>query len=201
MAGVTISAKVTKKGDAKWPYKDIRQWTEKEIKKEVGRIRDAVHKRVKRLEESEVPSRALHALMNSGGELSTKGKNLNELYAEYRRGINFLNMNDSSLGGARKYQQHLEELFGGPLTQKQQKTLFKAYHEIMKISPGGIQAYGSDKLIQYLANEITELDDDILTGTDFDFEAYMNRALADVKEAYEFQMEQLDATIRDAFSF
>lgn len=192
---------VTKRGSAKWPYKDIRQWSEKEIRKEVGRVRDAVHKRVKRLEQTETPSRALHALMNSGGEISTKGKSLNDLYSEYRRGINFLNMNDSTLGGAKKYQKHLEELFGGPLSKKQQKTLFKAYHEIMKVSPGGIQAYGSDRLIQYLANEITDLDDDILSGTNFDFESYLEAALADVRAEYEWKMEQLDREITDAFSF
>lgn len=197
--GINIS--VSKKGDAKWPYKDIRKWTEKEIRKEVGRVRDAVHKRVQRLQNSELPSRALHALMNSGGEISTKGKNLNDLYHEYRRGINFLNFNDSSVGGARKYQKHLEGLFGGPLSQKQQKVLFKAYHEIMKTSPGGLQVYGSERLIQYLANEVDEYDDDILSGTDFDFESYVERALADVTEEYNNMMDQLDQTMEELFGF
>ena len=200
-AGFTVSAKVSKKGEVKWPYKDIRNWTEKEIRKEVGRVRDAVHKRVQRLQQSELPSRALHALMNSGGEITTKGKSLNDLYHEYRRGINFLNFQDSSVGGARKYQKHLEELFGGPLSQKQQKVLFKAYHEIMKASPGGLQVYGSERLIQYLANEIDEYDDDILTGTNFDFEAYMGKALADVKEEYNNMMDQLDQTMEELFGF
>lgn len=196
-----IGFTVSKKGQTKWPYKDIHKWTEKEIRKEVGRVRDAVHKRVQRLEQSNLPSRALHALMNSGGEISTKGKSINDLYAEYRRGINFLNFNDSSVGGARKYQKHLEELFGGPLTKNQQKVLFKAYHEIMKASPGGLQAYGSERLIQYLANEIDDYDDEILKGTTFDFEGYMEKALEDVKEEYNRMMDQLDQTIDELFDF
>jgi len=196
-----ISVSVSKKGDVKWPYQDIRKWTEKEIRKEVGRVRDAVHKRVVRLQNEELPSRALHALMNSGGEISTRGKSLNDLYHEYRRGINFLNFHDSKVSGARKYQKHLEELFGGPLSQRQQKVLFKAYHEIMKASPGGLQAYGSERLIQYLANEVDDYDDDILSGTDFDFEAYVEKALANVKEEYNNMMDQLDQTMEELFGF
>lgn len=196
---ITGSKAATRKLPTKWLEQDIKNWTIQQVRKEVGRVRDAVHKRVQQLKSQELPSRALHSLMKSGGELSTKGKSLNELYAEYKRGLNFLNLPDGSITGARQYKSHLEELFGRPLSNKQTKVLFKAFHEIEKASPGGLQVYGSDKLIQYLADEISSFDDTILQGNDFNFEKYVNEATDRVVAEYEWFHQQLDESMDEFF--
>lgn len=194
---------VTSEGSIKYPAKDVRGWVLSQLKKESRRVFDIANKRINRLESSGLGSPALHSVMNSGGKFYTKGLGWNQLYKEYRRCLNFLNSQTSTVSGARKEKRRIEEILGRPLTNEQQKTLFKAYHQLAKSSPGGVQAYGSERLVQYLAQEITSEDDEIMNGTDFDFSTYVENALAELQENYEAYMDQLAEAFEntDIFSF
>lgn len=198
---VKITFEGKKKGDLKYPAKDVRGWVLKELKKECRRVFDIANKRIGRLDSSGLGSPAVHSVMNSGGKFYVKGLGWNQLYKEYRRCINFLNMPTSTVTGARQEKRRIEQLLGRPLSDAQEKTLFKAYHELQKSSPGGVQAYGSERLIQYLADEISSEDSSIMDGTDVDFAAYVERSLSEVQAYYEAAMEELYAAFENTDIF
>lgn len=182
---------------------DFKQFTIKEMKAEVSKRASAANKRIKRIEGAGIGSSAVTAVMNNGGKFSVAGKNtMNELYKEYRRVSNFLNMDNSTLGGARKEVKRISERIGFNPTKKQLQTIFKAYHKAVKYSPAKVQAYGSDRLIQLYGQYMEDLSDELLDGTDFDFEAYWERALAPLEEAYNERMDRLAESLSgDIFSF
>lgn len=185
------------------PYSDMKQWTIREMKKEVSRRASAANKRIKRVEEAGIGSSAITAVYNNGGKFSVRGKNtLNELYKEYTRVTNFLNMHNSSLGGARAEVKRISERIGFNPTKKQLQTIFKAYHKAVKFSPARVQAYGSDRLIQLYGQYMEDMSDELLEGSDFDFEAYWEKALAPLEEAYNERMDRLLESLQgDIFSF
>ena len=67
--------------------------------------------------------------------------------------------------------------------------------------PAGVQAYGSDRLIQYLADEITSEDDSILqcAGSQ-DWEAMIDKTVNKLEDEYEATMEEFYNSFRDMFS-
>lgn len=185
------------------PYNDFKAWTIQEMKKEVSRRASAANKRIKRVEEAGIGSSAITAVMNNGGKFSVAGKNtMNELYKEMQRVTNFLNMHNSTLGGARKEVKRISERIGFNPTKKQLQVIFKAYHRAVKASPAKVQAYGSDRLIQLYGQYMEDMSDELLEGTDFDFEAYWERALGPLEEAYNERMDRLmESLTGDIFSF
>lgn len=198
--------KVSFGGTARYPmlpYNDFKAWTIQEMKKEVSRRASAANKRIKRVEEAGIGSSAITAVMNNGGKFSVSGKNtMNELYKEMQRVTNFLNMHNSTLGGARKEVKRISERIGFNPTKKQLQVIFKAYHKAVKYSPAKVQAYGSDRLIQLYGQYMEDMSDELLEGTDFDFEAYWERALAPLEEAYNERMDRLMESLSgDIFSF
>lgn len=198
--------KVSFGGTARYPmlpYNDFKAWTIQEMKKEVSRRASAANKRIKRVEEAGIGSSAITAVMNNGGKFSVAGKNtMNELYKEMQRVTNFLNMHNSTLGGARKEVKRISERIGFNPTKKQLQVIFKAYHKAVKYSPAKVQAYGSDRLIQLYGQYMEDMSDELLEGTDFDFEAYWERALAPLEEAYNERMDRLMESLSgDIFSF
>lgn len=181
---------------------DFRSWTRKEIAKHCRRYFDMANKRIKRLESSQALSPALHAVMQSGGKFYAKGKDLKEMQHEYARCINFLNMSTSTVTGAKKYEKMLVAKFGGhDLSPKQRSKLFDAFHAIQKVSPGALMSYGSDRLIQYLADEITSEDDEIDEGEGSqDWDAMIENAINEVLNGYEAAMDDFNEKFRDIFT-
>ncbi len=193
------------KGDIKrsrWQMdKDFRSWTRQELAKMCRSAFDAANKRINRLEASGLSSPALHSVMNSGGKFYVRGLNLKQLQHDYARCINFLNMQTSSVTGARSYKKTLEQKFGHPLTNAQHKRIFEAFRTVEKIMPAGVQAYGSDRLIQYLADEITSEDEAIMEGVGSqDWEAMIDKTVNKLEDEYEAKMEEFYNTFRDMFS-
>lgn len=185
------------------PYNEFKQWTIKEMKKAVSDRASAANKRIKRVEEAGLGSPAITAVYNTGGKFSVKGKNtLNELYKEYKRVSNFLNRQDSSLGGARAEVRRVSERLGFTPTKKQLKVIFQAYHKAVKYSPAKVQAYGSERLIQLYGQYMEDVSDELLEGTDFDFESYWQQALDPLEEAYNDRMDSLMQSFHgDIFTF
>lgn len=202
--GKAITFEVSKpKRWAELPYSELKQWTIKEMKKEVSTRASAANKRIKNIEGAGLGSSAVTAAMNTGGKFSVAGKNtMNELYKEYKRVSNFLNRADATVRGARSEVKRITERLGFNPTKKQLKVIFQAYHRAVKASPAKVQAYGSDRLIQLYGQYIEDATDELLDGTDFDFEAYWERALAPLEEAYNDRMDRLmESLTGDIFSF
>ena len=205
---MAVSIKMTgtaNKGDIKqsrWQMdKDFRSWTRNELAKMCRSAFDAANKRINRLEASGLASPALHSVMQSGGKFYVRGLNLKQLQHDYARCVNFLNMSTSSVTGARQYRKTLEEKVGRPLSDAQHKKIFEAFRAVEKIMPAGVQAYGSDRLIQYLADEITSEDDSIMKGVGSqDWEAMIDKTVSKLGDEYEAKMEEFYNTFRDMFS-
>lgn len=202
MVKVEFKASASKDNSKYQMAKDFRSYTRKELAKECRRYFDMANKRIARLEQSGVLSPALHAVVNSGGKFYAKGSDLKQLQHEYARCINFLNMGTSTVTTARQYERTIAEKLGGhKLTQEQRSTLFKAFRAIEKTSPAGVKAYGSDRLIQYLANEIESEDANIMQGVGSqDWDAMIEKVISDVTSEYEKVMDNFYDTFKDIFS-
>ncbi len=205
MAGVKITFKTSIKGGASTKYQlaeDFRKMTRQELAKECRRVFDIANKRIKRLEGQQILSPALHSVNSSGGKFYVKGLDLKQLSHEYARCVAFLNMETSSVTGAKAYERRIEAKVGHKLSRDQHSLLFKAYRAIEKASPAGVQAYGSERLVQYLADEITSEDSAIMAGVgSVDFEAAIEKALQELLAEYEKVMDEFDQSFKDSFSF
>ena len=71
-----------------------------QLRQAVSRLADAANKRIKRLESKGLYSPALYEISHSGGKLSTKGKDLMQLRAEFMRATGFLKSEASTIKGA-----------------------------------------------------------------------------------------------------
>lgn len=202
---VTIEFKASASKDDRFKYqmaKDFRKFSRQELAKECRRYFDIANKRINRLESSKVLSPALHAVLNSGGKFYAKGADLKQLQHEYARCINFLNMGTSTVTTARQYERTIAEKLGGhKLSTDQKSLLFKAFRTIEKTSPAGVQAYGSDRLIQYLADEIDSEDENIMKGVGSqDWDAMIEKVIADMSVEYEKRMDEFYNSFKDIFS-
>ena len=65
-------------------FSEIQNLTEKELKRDIGRMRDIIHKRATRHREAGTTPKKLAEILR-GGEISTKGKTPDELIKEYQR--------------------------------------------------------------------------------------------------------------------
>ena len=202
---VTIEFKASASKDDRFKYqmaKDFRKFSRQELAKECRRYFDMANKRINRLESSKVLSPALHAVLNSCGKFYAKGADLKQLQHEYARCINFLNMGTSTVTTARQYERTIAEKLGGhKLSTDQKSLLFKAFRTIEKTSPAGVQAYGSDRLIQYLSDEIDSEDENIMKGVGSqDWDAMIEKVIADMSVEYEKRMDEFYNSFKDIFS-
>lgn len=202
---VTIEFKASASKDDRFKYQmanDFRKFSRQELAKECRRYFDMANKRINRLESSKVLSPALHAVLKSGGKFYAKDADLKQLQHEYARCINFLNMGTSTVTTARQYERTIAEKLGGhKLSTDQKSLLFKAFRTIEKTSPAGVQAYGSDRLIQYLADEIDSEDENIMKGVGSqDWDAMIEKVIADMSVEYEKRMDEFYNSFKDIFS-
>lgn len=201
MIDITMSSKGDKGNLKPLKYQmrnDVQKMTRDALAKECRRFFDMANKRINRLESSKLLSPALHSVMKEG-KFYAKGADFNALQHEYSRCINFLNMSTSTVGGARKHEKYIESLVGD-LTPNKRATLFEAYRRLEQVSPAGISHYGSENLIQYLADEIKSEDDNIGIEHD-DLERILEKAMSEVDRMYEIVEQQFNDTFKDTFSF
>lgn len=203
---IKVDVKTSKKKNDTIKYqmaKEFRSFTRQQLARECNRLFSIANKRITRLQNSEVLSPALHAVVNSGGKFYAKGADLKQLQHEYARCVNFLNMNTSTVTGARQYEKTITEKLGGHKLSKDQKSLlFKAFRAIEKLSPSGVRIYGSDRLVQYLANEINSEDENIMSGVGSqDWEHMIEKVINELNSDYEKSMDEFYNSITDIFTF
>lgn len=104
----------------------------------VGRLVSAGNKRLRSFERAGESSPATRHVYNSGGVFSTKGKDLNELRAEYVRAKNFLESKTGTLKGWRQVKKETIQGLkkqGVEMTEIQFNDVWKAYEELKELSP------------------------------------------------------------------
>lgn len=134
---------------------------ESDMRKVVGRLVSAVNKRVRRFEEAGINSPAVQALNKSGGLLSTKGKNLNELRKEYARARNFLNMETSTQVGFRRVQKQVMKTLsdrGIDITLEDYDEMWTIWNDLTDNDPSIELSNNKYNLLQDIANLDDNLD-------------------------------------------
>ena len=148
---------------------DISKLNRAELAKVVSQLGSAANKRVKRFEQKGIETPATKGLQRSGGNISVKGKNINQLRSEYVRAKTFLSAKTSTSKGFKTVKKQFEKRIGGALTPEETKKFWSAYNKLSEIEPRFLQLYGSDRMQQYLRDEIVqnpgkESDDLALSG-------------------------------------
>lgn len=111
---------------------DINQLSRKELAPIVSRLAAAANKRIKRLEDKGMRTLAYQSVMESGGKFSVKGKNLNELRAEYMRAKLFLESKTSTIKGAKEVEAKFQQLTGYTFDKNQADDFWNVMHELQK---------------------------------------------------------------------
>lgn len=130
-----------------------------DLKKVVGRLVSAGNKRLRTFERMGESSPATRYVMRSGGVFSTKGKNINELRAEYARAKGFLQSKTGSQKGWKKVKKETSDALkkqGVNVTPEQLTKVLETYEDLKEIDPSV-----TNKNMKYkVLNEISEMVDD-----------------------------------------
>lgn len=154
-----------------------------DLRKVVGRLVSAVNKRLRRFSKAGISTPATRALMQSGGVLSTKGKDLNELRTEFARGRNFLSMETSSRKGFTDVTQRTISTLrdrGVDILPEELSEVFEVYNDLVEIDPSITLNKDRYQILQDIAN----MPDDI------DINTKVGKARAKYNELYEQQQEE-----------
>lgn len=132
-----------------------------DLRQVVSRIASAGNKRLKRLDQAGVKSRAADVVKESGGKFSVKGKTEDELRAEFMREKNFFERKTSSLKGIKQIQKEtaktLESRGVTNIDRDKIGETFALYDRLKEIDPS-ITA----KNLKYgVINAISELPDNM----------------------------------------
>lgn len=117
---------------------EINKLSEKEMKLVLGRLVSAVNKRVRRFQAKGISTPATVSLMRSGGALSVKGKNVNQMRKEFARARNFLNMETSTQKGYTKTMKKITETLkdrGITISPKDLDRVFAVWNRLVEIDP------------------------------------------------------------------
>ena len=140
----------------------------KDLQKITGRLVSAANKRYRRAKEQGVESPAF-SYVEKTGVFSTKGKNINQLRAEFVRAKNFLEAETSTIKAAKQFMKESIEALkkeGVTLTEDNFKDVMKLYESLRKEDKTIMERRLKYSVLQELESYVTESklsDEDILT--------------------------------------
>ena len=166
-------------------YETVNSMTERELKDAVIKMGNTINRRLKGFEKRDEVSPAAYNLLDSGGKISVRGKDVNQLRAEYIRARDFLKSKTSTQKGYYntldriKYGLHKE---GIDLTRRQVMDVLKTYTKVKNESPKGRLSDIRYNVIDY----IRELPDNM------SIEEKMTKTINDINKIYEEVQESRD---------
>lgn len=137
---------------------DPRGLKEQELRRQVQQLADAANKRVRRMQQSGLLSAAEAGRQKSGGGMfSTRGKNYNQLQAEFKRAKEYLQAKTSTIKGVRQFQkevlQETNKRLGSDMTQQQASSFWQTMKKVMEQIPqttlqqAGLTSYDVQKRV------------------------------------------------------
>lgn len=152
-----------------------------DLRKVVGRLVSAGNKRLRSFEKVGESSPATRHIERSGGAFSTKGKNVNELRAEYIRAKTFLQSKTSSRRGWKKVKKDTTESLKrqgvNGITPDKLDDVLKVYERLKEVDP-----FVATKNMKYrIMSDISEMTD----GRNID--DVMTEMLGRIDDIYEEQ--------------
>lgn len=135
----------------------LNRMSRSELAKAVSRMTDVTKKRLKTLEKNEEFTPAYYGLKkkSANGDLSVKGKNINELRAMYKQQKNFITAKTSTMKGAERVKKAEAERLGIDFNNKDESKMFwNDYNKFIETSEGKQALYnkGSNEIQQYIAD-------------------------------------------------
>ena len=137
----------------------LNRMSRSELSKVVSRMTDVSKKRLKRLEKNQEYTPAYYGLKEKSmnGDLSVKGKNINELRAMYKQQKSFLTAKTSTMKGAERVKQAEAERLGVKFDSKDSANAFwQQYNKFIETAEGKQSVYnqGSNVVQQQIADMV-----------------------------------------------
>ena len=168
-----------------------------ELSKVVSTLGATANKRLKSFESKKQTSPAISALKKSGGKITSKGKSINELRAEYVRVRNFLASDTSTLRGYKAFRADTIKSLNiegiGDISEKQFTKLWQAYEKLKDTSPEV-----SNKKFKY--SVLTDIAEEVMKDGRISASTIANRIQNRLSEIYEESAEN-DRGVSEFFEF
>lgn len=137
----------------------LNRMSRSELAKVVSRMTDVTKKRMKTLEKNEEFTPAYYGLKEKSmnGDLSVKGKNVNELRAMYKQQKSFITAKTSTMKGAEAVKQAEAKRLGVSFTNKDEaKAFWQQYNKFIETAEGKQAVYnqGSNVVQQQIADMV-----------------------------------------------
>ncbi len=202
---VSVSASWTRGTKRDWKvHDDFLQMSRKDLAKEAKSAIDAANKRLKNLRagvaKGDILSPALESVERSGRKTFSRAGNLKQLQKEYAAAIHFLRLDTASVSGSREFTREMERKTGHKLNDAQKKIVYKLMRQLEHGTPAGMQAWGSENALQYIADEVVSRSEN-LDSDEIDLEALAEAIANEAQRQYEIAEEAFYNTFRDPFSF
>lgn len=169
----------------------------KELKRMSHDLFAVANKRIRRLQNKDVISPALNALNDrrSGHVTFTIGsKNLKQLQREYSEAMAFLNLETSTVTGAKRYEAKLKQYVGSDMSDKNISYMFDLLHSIQERIPERVfgKVAGSMPILEQLQEM---LEDD--TNSDVNtFESESEKREHIISEAIDKLVNEIDESVQ-----
>ena len=161
---------------------EIAKLKKPQLRKVVQTLSSTANKRLKRLHQKDFSTPASRYAMKSG-KFSTKGKNINQLRAEYVRAKNFLQSKTSTLRGYKQFKKEVQKNLsekGINISNENLESIFNIYEKLKDINPSV-----AEKNLKYIT--LQEINEELQYGqTD---EEILNRINDNLSQIYEQEME------------
>lgn len=173
---------------------EISKLKKPQLRKIVQILASTANKRLKRLHEKVISTPASR-YANKSGKFSTKGKNINQLRAEYIRAKNFLQSKTSTLKGYKKFKKEVQKNLsekGINISSDNLDQIFNIYEKLKDINPSV-----AEKNLKYIT--LQEINEELKDGQTED--EILNRINDNLSQMYEQEMELEDYdSISDFFT-
>lgn len=140
-------------------YKDFISLNYSDMRKAVSRLVSAGNKRIRRLESKGLETGATDFVNRSGGYFSTKGKNLNQLRAEFSRAKAFFGMKSSTIKGLKEVRKGMQERLtefnkGQKIPDSVMDKVMRAYEELKRLDASVINKREKYNILQSVYEEV-----------------------------------------------
>ena len=131
-------------------YANIEKLTRNELAKVVQTIAKEVNRNYKSIKKSSIENTpATRGLENSGGKITTRGKNRNELVKEFIRAKQYTESKTGTVRNATKVFNEMKKRLNMPeLTSNDIKKIYGSYQDIKERNPVEIRNTGSSDIIK-----------------------------------------------------
>lgn len=137
---------------------DFNRLSQTDLKRIVSRVGNTVNKRISSLEKSNLNTPALSSVLRSGGKISVKDKNINQLRAEFVRAKNFIESETSTKRGYDEFKRDTIRQLNvegvDEMSDNQFNKLWKVYERLKEMSPEVANKKFKYEIIDRIADEI-----------------------------------------------